>query len=74
MAVVAGGDDARGGTLVADEPTVVTCYAAPEDITDEALGRVRSFLHRLGREANQGEVGIVFDGAYYGITEYDEQR
>lgn len=65
-------DDEHGGALVADEPTVVTCYAAPEDITDEALARLRAFLHRLGREAQQGEVGIVFDGQYYGITQYDE--
>ena len=67
-------DDERGGVLVADEPTVVTCYAAPQDITEEALARLRAFLHRLGREAQQGEVGIVFDGQYYGITEYDERR
>jgi hypothetical protein len=65
-------DDENGGELVADEPTVVTCYAAPHDITDESLARLRSFLHRLGLEANQGEIGIVFDGQYYGITEYDE--
>ena len=67
-------DDERGGVLVADEPTVVTCYAAPQDITDEALARLRAFLHRLGREAQQGEVGLVFEGQYYGITEYDEGR
>jgi hypothetical protein len=64
-------DDEQGGALVADEPTIVTCYAAPDDITDEALALLRGFLHRLGREAAQGEVGIVFDGNYYGITEYD---
>jgi len=67
-------DDERGGALVANEPTVVTCYAAPQDITDEALARLRAFLHRLGREAQRGEVGIVFDGQYYGITEYDEGK
>lgn len=67
-------DDERGGLIVADEPTVVTCYAAPDDITDDALARLRAFLHRLGQEAQQGEVGIVFDGHYYGITEYDGGR
>lgn len=43
-------------------------------MTDDALARLRAFLHRLGREAQQGEVGIVFDGHYHGITEYDEGR
>jgi len=28
-------------------------------------------LHRLGRETNQGEVGIVIGDKYYGITEFD---
>jgi len=67
-------DDEHGRVLVADEPTIVTCYAAPQEITDQALAHLRAFLHRLGREAQQGEVGIVFDGHYYGITEYDEGR
>ncbi len=31
----------------------------------------RELLHRLGREANQGEVGAVIGGRYYGITEFD---
>ena len=65
-------DDEQGGILVSDEPTIVTCYADPAEVTDEALARLRAFLHRLGRETNQGEVGIVVDGAYYPITEYDE--
>jgi len=27
----------------------------------------------MGREANQGEIGVVIDGRYYGITEYMEE-
>lgn len=33
----------------------------------------RAFLHRLGREANQGEVGIVVGDRYYGITKFDRE-
>jgi hypothetical protein len=64
-------DDDNAGALVTDEPTVVTSYANPADVTDAALAELRTFLHRLGRETNQGEVGIVVDGAYYPITQYD---
>jgi hypothetical protein len=45
-------DDAQGGALVVDEPTIVTCYADPTEVTDEALGDLRRFLHRLGRETD----------------------
>lgn len=51
-----------------DETVLVTSFASQDDVNDAALGELRSFLHRMGREANQGEVGLVI---YYGITSYD---
>ena len=67
-------DDDCGGALVWDEPVMVVCYANPQEVDDERLATLRQFLHRMGREAQQGEVGIVIDGAYYGISEYDPQE
>lgn len=66
-------DDERGGKLVTDEPTMVISYAEPRAVTPASLRRLRSFLHRLGREGKQGEVGIVIDGRYYPITKYDKE-
>lgn len=66
-------DDEAGGRLIYDDTTIVFSYVAPRDVTDVALGQLRRFLHRLGREARQGEVGMVFDGHYIGISEYDEE-
>jgi len=65
-------DDERGGALVSDEPTIVTSYADPADVTDGALAALRRFLHRLGKDTNQGEVGLVVDDAYLPITQFDE--
>ena len=48
-------------------------YADPAALTDTARSRPRAFLHRLGRETNQGEVGIVIGDKYYGITEFDSE-
>jgi len=67
-------DDKAGGKLVFDDTTIVFSYVAPEDLTPQALGELRAFLHRLGRETHQGEVGLVLDGHYIGITEFDEVR
>jgi hypothetical protein len=64
-------DDERGGELRYEEPTIVTCYADPASMIDTARSQLRAFLHRLGREANQGEVGIVIGDWYYGITKFD---
>jgi len=64
-------DDASGGALVFDDTVLVTSYAAEADVHDAALADLRRFLHRLGREARQGEVGIVVDGSYHGIIDFD---
>ncbi len=66
-------DDKRGGRLITEEPVIVTSYADPEVVNEESFAMLREFLHRMGRETKQGEVGIVIDGDYYGITEYDRE-
>ena len=55
-------DDERGGELVFEDTILVTSYIDPNMLTDAALKTLREFLHRLGRETNQGEVGIVVGG------------
>jgi len=40
-----------------------------EELRDEDL--LREFLHRFGRETNQGEVVFEFDGEFFRIREYD---
>jgi len=63
-------DDEREGTLLEEEPVIVFSYAATEDLTAESLTELYRTLSRMGREANQGEIGVVIDGKYYGITDY----
>ncbi len=64
-------DDKQGGRLIHEEPVIIFCLANPEDVTDVAAKELRKFLHRLGRETNQGEVGVVIEGTYFGITDFD---
>lgn len=65
-------DDQRGGTLLTEEPVIVFSYAASTDLTAASLTDLYRTLSRMGREARQGEIGVVIDGTYYGITEYAE--
>jgi len=66
-------DDERGGTLVTEEPVIVFSYVSEADLTTNALSILYRPLSRMGREAYQGEIGVVIDGTYYGITEYVEE-
>jgi hypothetical protein len=53
-------DDERSGALVKDEPVVVHCYTTPADIEDARnLAELGDFSRRMGRDARQGEVGLV---------------
>lgn len=65
-------DDDRGGVLVNDEPVVVHCYTTPADIEDDTnLGELGSFCRRMGREARQGEVGLVVGDEYFAVRDFD---
>jgi hypothetical protein len=66
-------DDERGGQLLEEEPVIVFCYADPSAVTKDSLTELYRTLSRMGRQANQGEIGVVIDGTYYGITEYSEE-
>ncbi len=66
-------DDARGGVLLKEEPVIVFSYAAEQALTLESLAELYRTLSRMGREARQGEVGVVIDGKYYGITDYQAE-
>lgn len=65
-------DDAGGGELLFEQPTIIHCYTARRLITDETMDELAAFLRKLGREANQGEVGLVIDGEYFRITKFDD--
>lgn len=63
-------DDARGGALLWDDTALVVSYAATPDF-ERCAPDLRRFLHAMGREAEQGEIGVVVDGDYFGISVYD---
>lgn len=67
-------DDERGGALVMDEPVVVHCHTTPRDIQDDRnLAALGAFCPKMGREAHQGEVGLVVGDEYFAIREFGEE-
>lgn len=66
-------DDEMQGKLVMDEPVVFHCYTTHEDIhDDDKLDQLGIFCRRLGREAKQGEVGLIVGNEYLAITDFSE--
>lgn len=64
-------DGANEGKLVFDAPVVCHCYTNRDQIADDAkLDALHAFCRCMGKGANQGEVGLVIDGEYLGITDF----
>lgn len=67
-------DDQRSGVLVRDAPVVVHCYTTPGDIEDAGnLAELRRFCRTMGREAGQGEVGLVIGDEYFAFRDFAEE-
>jgi len=66
-------DDERGGVLIRDESVVVHCYTTPDNL-ENALnpGELGRFCKKLGRDARQGEVGLVVGDEYFAIRDFGE--
>ena len=67
-------DDDRKGELVKDNPVVLHCYMSPADIENAGKqSSLAAFCRQMGRETNQGEVGLVIDNEYLAITNFNEE-
>jgi hypothetical protein len=66
--------DERGGVLVKDEPVVMHCYTTPGDIQNpRKLVELASFCRMMGRDARQGEIGLVIGDEYLAIRDFAEE-
>lgn len=62
------------GKIVWEAPVVVYTYIKGERFL-KSLPKLRELLHRMGRDTNQGEVAVEFDGVFFRITEpFDPRR
>jgi hypothetical protein len=67
-------DDEKGGVLVKDQPVVVHCYTTAVDVQDsQKLAELGSFCRLMGREARQGEVGLIIGDEYFAIHDFTEE-
>jgi len=67
----------RGGQKVLSggrKRVVVHCYTTPADIQhDRNLAALGAFCRKMGREARQGEIGLVVGDEYFAIREFEEE-
>jgi len=59
----------ESGEVIWENPVIIYTYVKPKPFL-AILPELKSFLCRLGRETDQGEVALVFDGNFYRITSF----
>ncbi len=59
------------GQIILEQPVIVYSYVKDHSEFVKSLPRLRAFLHRLGRETNQGEIAFEFEGRFYRIRTFD---
>jgi hypothetical protein len=57
-------------SLIIEEPVVVYSYIYP-DMLIEKIGDLVEFVRRMGRETNQGAVGLEYDGTLFTVDHFD---
>lgn len=57
------------GEIVWENPVVVYTFIRPDEFVANA-SNLRRYLNELGRETNQGEVVVEFDGTFYRIVDF----
>jgi hypothetical protein len=62
----------ENNTTVWEKTTIIYTYIDPDKF-EKHLPLLKKYLHRFGRETNQGEVVFEFDGRFYKISKYDPQ-
>ena len=58
------------GEIIWENPVLVYSFIRPDQFMS-TLPRLREFLHRMGRETNQGEVAFEFDRRFFRIRNFD---
>lgn len=59
------------GKIILEDPVIVYSFITDPDRFLAHLPRIRSFLHTMGRETNQGEVAFEFNDQFYRIRQFD---
>src|SRR5437588_7748607 len=66
MPPVEGGWLSDQGEIIWENPVIVYSFIRPDEFLGN-LPRLREFMHRMGRETNQGEIAFELDGRFYRI-------
>jgi hypothetical protein len=64
-------DDERGAAVQLEYVSVVVSFTSDASWNPDTVKALGAFLHRMGRETSQGQVGVAINGQYLPIQKFD---
>ena len=64
-------DDERGGAIKLEKISTIDSFMAKSSWNSKTVSELGTFLKQMGREANQGEIGLIVDSEYFLIREFN---
>ncbi|MCX7047378.1 MAG: hypothetical protein NTX50_18075 [Candidatus Sumerlaeota bacterium] len=64
-------DVERGNKVKKEEVTMVFSFITAEEWNERNVLILKRFVCRMGREAKQGEIGMLMDGRFFRIRRFD---
>jgi hypothetical protein len=66
-------DEERGARIKQETVSVVFSFFRAADWNEHNVLQLRRFLQRMGREAEQGEIGLYSKGRYWPMRRFDNE-
>ena len=66
-------DDEQGMKVKQETISMVVSFMVDEEWNENNILELRKFLHRMGRETDQGEIGILINGVFWRIRRFDHE-
>ena len=65
--------DEECGQVLTERVSMVVSFISEEEWNRAKVRELRRFLHRMGRETEQGEVGLLVQNCFYRIVRFDDE-
>jgi len=66
-------DEEMGGEIKEEEESLVFSFFSSSELDKNAVLELKRFVHRLGRDAQQGEIGVHLDNQFLRFRRFDNE-
>ena len=66
-------DEERGGQVKQEAISMVGSFITADEWNEGNVFELKRFIHRMGREAQQGEIEVLLNGTFWRIRSFDSE-